>query len=168
MLDKILHKDLEIEDSRRAIDKMTEKVVTQRNAIDSAKLEIGRAHPDPERFLEDESWRQLCTPWANERIQDARRNVFLKALNLHQSFIFRNADTFQKGLMATMDIVKGVAPKDLPEATRKAAWTTLTFVVPLISTTFASFDRVFHNMGARSLGMVLIDEAGQALSLIHI
>jgi len=45
---------------------------------------------------------------------------------------------------------------------RPLLWDALFFVVPVVSTTLASFDRLFVGMGQDSLGWPLIDEAGQA------
>jgi hypothetical protein len=42
-------------------------------------------------------------------------------------------------------------------------WSTLFMVVPSLSTTFASIDRMLGDLPAKSLGWLLVDEAGQAL-----
>ena len=43
------------------------------------------------------------------------------------------------------------------------SWQWLNFTVPIISTTFASFGRMFKNLKENSIGNLFIDEAGQAL-----
>ncbi|MGW0826689.1 DEAD/DEAH box helicase [Streptomyces sp. NPDC002845] len=65
-------------------------------------------------------------------------------------------------LMAAMDVVTGGAPATLAEPVRRAAWQSLFLVVPVVSTTFASLDRVFAGVGRGALGWLFIDEAGQA------
>ncbi|WP_230371727.1 AAA domain-containing protein [Paludibacterium denitrificans] len=55
----------------------------------------------------------------------------------------------------------GSSDKLSPEH-RPLLWDALFFVVPVVSTTLASFDRLFVGMGKNSLGWLLIDEAGQA------
>lgn len=44
-----------------------------------------------------------------------------------------------------------------------AAWNWINMTIPVISSTFASFGRMFRNMGQETLGHLFIDEAGQAL-----
>ena len=64
--------------------------------------------------------------------------------------------------MAAMDVVTGGAPATLGEPARRAVWQSLFLVVPVVSTTFASLDRVFAGVGRGALGRLFIDEAGQA------
>lgn len=44
----------------------------------------------------------------------------------------------------------------------RSAWTSLFMVVPVLSSTFASFARSFGSLGAGEIGWLLVDEAGQA------
>ncbi len=61
-----------------------------------------------------------------------------------------------------MDVVGGSAPGDISPAAAREAWRALFFVVPVVSTTFASFARLFSHLGREDLGWLLIDESGQA------
>jgi superfamily I DNA and/or RNA helicase len=69
----------------------------------------------------------------------------------------------RKSLQGAMDVLAGAVPETVQAEAVEAAWTTLFFVIPVISTTFASFDRLFAHLGRESLGWLLIDEAGQAV-----
>ncbi|HWT93398.1 MAG TPA: DEAD/DEAH box helicase [Solirubrobacteraceae bacterium] len=68
----------------------------------------------------------------------------------------------RQSLHGVVDLLTGSAPRDLPEQDALAAWQALFFVVPVVSTTFASFARMFSHLGRESIGWVLIDEGGQA------
>jgi AAA domain len=119
--------------------------------------------PDPERWRDHEEERELSAPWADHAWNEARARVFLAALRLHKAFIVANAETMRQSLHAATDILAGAVPDNAPPEAVRAAWTTLFFVIPVISTTFASFDRLFSHLGQESLGYLLIDEAGQAV-----
>ena len=119
--------------------------------------------PDPERWRDHEEERELSAPWADQAWNEARARVFLAALRLHKAFIVANAETMRQSLHAATDILAGAVPDNAPPEAVRAAWTTLFFVIPVISTTFASFDRLFSHLGKESLGYLLIDEAGQAV-----
>jgi superfamily I DNA and/or RNA helicase len=61
-----------------------------------------------------------------------------------------------------MDHLKGKRLPSGAAAHLDALWDSFFLVVPVVSTTFASFDRLMDGMGEASLGWLIVDEAGQA------
>ncbi|MEV0842232.1 ATP-binding protein [Actinocatenispora sera] len=127
--------------------------------IDSALRRWPTHVPTPDATDAD---RELSAPWSDDAISQARAEVFLAALELHKQFFRLAAGTMRTNLLAAMDVVNGNAPPDLDDKTAVAAWQSLFLVVPVVSTTFASFGRMFGCFGQDSIGWVFIDEAGQA------
>ncbi|GAA2661489.1 DEAD/DEAH box helicase [Streptomyces vastus] len=119
-------------------------------------------HVPREHWLSDDTAREPAAPWADEEITRARSELFLAALDLHHAFLRCTARTMYGNLMAAMDAVTGAAPRTVSEERLRAAWQSLFLVVPVVSTTFASLDRVFGRLGREALGWLFIDEAGQA------
>ncbi|MES2253135.1 MAG: ATP-binding protein, partial [Pseudomonadota bacterium] len=103
---------------------------------------------------------ELSAPWMDNEWYQARVNVFLAALSLHRTFVLANARIFRSNLKQFMFMLAGDGSLG-DEA--EHLWGTLFLLIPVISTTFASFARLFADMDKASLGWVLIDEAGQAL-----
>ncbi|MHC3814727.1 DEAD/DEAH box helicase [Streptomyces sp. DT9] len=110
----------------------------------------------------EEEARELSSPWSDPEFTRARTRLFLAAMDLHRAFIEGAADRMRKNLDAAMDVLCGDAPKTLKAEVVLAAWQSLFLALPVVSTTFASLDRMFAGLGPRSLGWMLIDEAGQA------
>ncbi|WP_131774019.1 MULTISPECIES: DEAD/DEAH box helicase [Protofrankia] len=111
---------------------------------------------------EDAADRELGSPWSDPEFTAARTRLFLAAMDLHRAFIEGAADRIRKNLDAAMDILCGNAPKTIPPGAVLAAWQNLFLAVPVVSTTFASLDRMFADLGQDALGWLLVDEAGQA------
>ena len=109
-----------------------------------------------------EERRELSGPWTDPAWNAARTRLFLAALRLHQQFVSAEPRRMRQSLHAAVDVLTGTVPGDAPADAVLAAWQSLFFVVPVISTTFASFPRVFSQLGRESLGWLFIDEAGQA------
>ncbi len=138
---------------------MTERLAVMEHQVAEAVDRWGDAVPGPGA---DEDQRELSGPWTDWQWNAARTKVFLAALRLHQEFATAEPKRMRQSLHAAMDVLTGDVPFGTPAAAVLAAWQSLFFVVPAISTTLASFSRVFSQLGHESLGWLFIDEAGQA------
>ena len=113
----------------------------------------------PGRALRDETDWQLISVWNDTELARLRSRLFLQALALHEWTIKACAREFTTNLSAVVRHLRGgiVEEADAPEL-----WDALFFMVPVVSSTLASFSRLFSGMGHASLDWVLLDEAGQA------
>lgn len=126
-------------------------------AGDAARFDSG--YPGP-AWTEEK--RELTAPWLGPELDAARSELFLAALRLHEDFLANAGADMRRSVGAAVDVVGGKAPRHLEPEKLLAAWQTFFFVVPMVSTTFASFARMFAGLGRESLGWLFIDEAGQA------
>ena len=159
-----LHKN-EIYKTNLDINQIHKMFAEFQDKLSIAKGRFGRHFPVHSDWFDEknEDEREKSSPWADEEWNAARTKVFLEALQLQKAFIFANAGAMRKSLHGAMDILSGNVPDTAPKDAVEAAWTTFFFVIPIISTTFASFDRLFSHLGRESIGWLLIDEAGQAV-----
>ncbi|WP_115031789.1 DEAD/DEAH box helicase [Dermatophilus congolensis] len=160
-----LHSDVVGAQKRQA--RCREEIAELAVVTDRDRRRWGAAYPDAAWF-EDERSRELTAPWSEAALNRARSEVFLAALRLHRVW-FEQCATGEAGeaslvqsMRAVMDVVRGDVPEDVDPCAVLAAWQTFFLVVPVVSTTFASFGRMFSHVGSESLGWVFIDEAGQA------
>lgn len=143
------------------MNKLKEDRLKIQKDVETGKKNLDSHFPNV-MLLEDDIKRELSSPWMDDIWFQLRVNVFLEALNLHRAFIKINANIFQQNLHCMMDILSGKGQNGAPADFVRSAWATFFFVVPVVSTTFASFDRLFSNIEEETLGWLLIDEAGQA------
>ncbi|MER7213077.1 AAA domain-containing protein [Streptosporangium sp. NPDC000239] len=161
--------------SRLPVIEATSDLVSRRTALDTANSRLARARSRLAEqqdalgaFFPGEQWwadaerREHQTLWTDAVWNAARSELFVEALRLHQAFLRAEASRMRKSLQAAMDVLGGETPADVPEAAVRAAWQSLFFLVPVVSTTFASFHRVFSHLTQEALGWLFIDEAGQA------
>lgn len=127
-----------------------------------AKGQLGDAFADGNWWRKEEHLLQLYAPWVDTEINRARAELFIAATRLHQLFIELARKEILKNLWLWVDLISGKRPTSTYREHFLYLWQTLFLIVPVVSTTFASFGRMFRDLGRESLGWLLIDEAGQA------
>jgi hypothetical protein len=102
-----------------------------------------------------------ASPWADPALIEARDRLFAAALALHRAFLDAAAKPMKSNLALMMDHLKGKRLPSGAAAHLDALWDSFFLVVPVVSTTFASFDRLMEGLDEASVGWVIVDEAGQ-------
>jgi hypothetical protein len=131
--------------------------------IDEHRKVLGERIVD-DRFFEGghERW-NLASPWISDALHSKRESLFAAALDLHRAFIDMTAQKIAHNLGILMGAMQAGAFKDdAKKGLLGDLWSTLYLVVPVLSTTFASVDRMLGDLPPSSIGWLLIDEAGQA------
>ncbi|PJL68665.1 DNA helicase [Stenotrophomonas maltophilia] len=105
---------------------------------------------------------ELAEPWRIEGWRQARARVFIQALKLHQTFFALEASRMRSNLFLINGLLTGSRYQGLSRDAIRSAWASLFMVVPVLSSTFASFARSFGSLSAGEIGWLLVDEAGQA------
>lgn len=144
--------------------KVTARHTSVRNEVKAARDRIGTGFIDESFFDLIHEERHKTAPWLTAEQQRARDDIFVAAMALHKAFVDAAAKPLRHNLGVLMNIFGGHA---LPTAEKRALtldlWSSLFLVVPLISTTFASVERMLGALPAEGLGWLFVDEAGQAL-----
>ncbi|WP_440465632.1 AAA domain-containing protein [Pseudomonas sp. YH-1] len=105
---------------------------------------------------------ELAEPWIIKDWRQARAKVFLQALQLHRTFFQIEAKRIRANLRFVTDMLGGGRYSGVSRDAIRSVWASLFMVVPVLSSTFASFARSFGSLNAGEIGWLLVDEAGQA------
>ncbi|MDA8449179.1 AAA domain-containing protein [Acidovorax sp. GBBC 3332] len=105
---------------------------------------------------------ELAAPWNIAGWRQARSRVFIQALKLHRTFFELEAARLRSNLFLINSMLTGQNLQGFSRDAVRSAWASLFMVVPVLSSTFASFARSFRSLGANEIGWLLVDEAGQA------
>jgi hypothetical protein len=134
-----------------------------RRAVAAFRRTSDAVIPDDDFWARPPDETETRSPWVDDAWNRARAEVFLEALHLHEALVLGAPDLVRRNLLGAMDLLQGRLSEAAGRPAIRAAWSTLFLVVPVISTTFASFDRLFAHLHEEELGWLLIDEAGQAV-----
>ncbi|MFD8103801.1 DEAD/DEAH box helicase [Nocardia fluminea] len=140
---------------------LTERRAAALDVIERGRENWSRTIPFGDVAGDDEQF-QLCNPWADEQYASARRELFLSALKLHRAFLLNAAPRIRDNLIVAIALIRGELAVEPKPETVAAAWQTLFFAVPMITTTFTVLPRLFAGLGREALGWLFVDDAGQA------
>lgn len=135
-----------------------------KHRLAEARQEHGVVLADGAFFALGHGEKHQATPWFPQAAQRVRDEVFISAMELHRAFMDAAAKPLRHNLGALMSVfTKQALPGAEKQALLPDLWASLFLVVPLVSTTFASVNRMLGKLPPESLGWLLVDEAGQAL-----
>lgn len=146
-----------------AVASLRQNVDEASRSVEQHRAELGDRVVDATFFAKGHEASNLAAPWLPDSLHRKREELFIAAVAVHRAFIDAAAQKVLHNLSILMDIFSGGPPQD--DTKRKLLgelWSTLFMVVPVLSTTFASVERMLGDMPAGSIGWLLIDEAGQA------
>ena len=107
---------------------------------------------------------QKSLPRSNASYHAARADVFVAAMHLHKAFLKNAGKPFDTNFRLALAML-GQEPylqAALP-AMAPHLWATFFLAIPVVSSTFASISRCFCDLGEGQIGLLLVDEAGQAV-----
>lgn len=155
---------LDVEQKESSLQSARSKHDKTKQRVSEAQEKYGVIIPDSAFFETSPRNRHQATPWFNTAAQRARDQVFIAAMDLHRAFVDAAAKPLRHNLAALMNVftnhslLTGEKQALLPDL-----WASLFLVVPLVSTTFASVNRMIGKLPPESFGWLLVDEAGQAV-----
>lgn len=131
--------------------------------IDQYKVEFGV------NFAGDEFWQDIegneqsqgTSPWTTKQFDILREELFYLALQVHKAFI-TNSRSIRQNLNALINMWKGEFSTTDQQIAFGTLLNTLLLVVPVVSTTFASVGRFLKYANKEELGILVVDESGQA------
>lgn len=142
---------------RASIERMQEK-------ISRCEVQVGKRIIDKQFFELDHVEKNLTPPWLSAELHEKREELFEVGLDVHRAFVGVAAQKVLHNLSALMgSLTSGTYRNPEKRQLLGDLWATLFLMVPVVSTTFASVDRMLGDLESEALGWLLIDEAGQAL-----
>lgn len=140
-----------------------EKLAKRNDDIAEIKKQFGSNFAGEEFWVDIEKNinSQLACPWTDKEYDKLREELFYYALRLHKAFILNS-----KSVKQNINCLINMWWNKFSIQNRRDAYAhlinTLFFIVPVISTTFASVSTLLKYIGKEELGTLIIDEAGQA------
>jgi hypothetical protein len=135
-----------------------------KKSLEQWRKRLGNRLIDETFAAREHAEQHAVAPWFDREANRLRDDAFVAAIDLHKAFVDAVAKPLRHNLGVLMNIFSG---RKMPDAAKEALvpdlWSSFFLVVPAVSTTFASVERMLGQLPSEALGWLLIDEAGQAL-----
>ncbi len=146
-------------------EKSSNKLNLLERKTQEAKQELKNNYADNDFWLNIESKKsQESCPWYSSKLKKLQSELFIISLKLNETFILTANSTSSRistTLAGFFEYLKGNTKATKSEV--KAMWNTFFLVIPVISSTFASIQTMFKDLGKEDIPWLFIDEAGQAI-----
>lgn len=138
------------------------EIITQHMAI-REKLEGAYTDASFCRKINDEKV-QENSPWYSKELKQLESELFVEAMKVNECFILLANQTSRR-IYTTLERFFSFleSGEQLSDQQIQAMWNTFWLVVPVVSSTFASIQSMFAQLGPGSIPWLFIDEAGQAV-----
>ena len=155
------------------LQKVSKQVNNYAEQCDALRQEVIHAQQAlGHHYADDAYWENMGSketqegcPWYSDTLKERQSQLFIAALRLQETFIRQaNAESgrVKTTLAAFFSYLQGNSGEQTTEEI-KAMWDVFFLVIPVISTTFASVQTMFKDLGPADLPWLFIDEAGQAI-----
>lgn len=114
-----------------------------------------------ENIKESENSQNAC-PWTFDEYDIAREELFFASLQVRKAFILESP-YIKRNLFVYEAYNNGKYTIEEKKEMFPHLFNSLSIVIPVLSSTFASVGRFLKHAGNMSLGMLIIDESGQAI-----
>lgn len=176
--EKIIHQKISLQEDadkiRKRIDEQKEKIAGLKKSVNKLEeLVYGSENSLKKKYknnlADKEFWENIkaseesqnACPWTFAEFDQAREELFYAALQVRKVFILESPY-----IRRNMFVYEAYNNGKYTAAERSEIFphlfNTLSLVIPVVSSTFASVGRFLKHAGNQSLGMLVIDESGQA------
>lgn len=131
--------------------------------IDSLKKKYKNNLADKEFYenIKEAECSQNACPWTFDEYDKAREELFFASLQVRKAFVLESP-YIKRNLFVYESYNKGKYTIAEKKEMFPHLFNALAVVIPVLSSTFASVGRFLKHAGNMSLGMLIIDESGQA------
>lgn len=158
---KIDEKNNLLANLKKGIQLLDKKIYGNNNSLKSKYKNNFEDQNFYDDIKESEESQNAC-PWTFDEYDRAREALFYAALQVRKAFILESP-IIKQNLAVYRDLRKGKFKLAEKQEMFSHLFNALSIVIPVLSSTFASVGTLLKHAGNKSLGMLIVDESGQAV-----